>query len=120
MPKRQENVSEHSESEWKLPRNRQRVRTSGVNMKKNETEAQMQGIPCELSKHLLELLNPMISIQNLPIQQRQNDLQNEIPHQDLSPSPAVTQQEPNLITFTPPQRQHEVHGATGRQSEPKK
>ena len=41
--RRQENGSEHSESSRKLPRSGQAMNTASTNMKKNETDVQVQG-----------------------------------------------------------------------------
>ena len=76
--------------------------TANMNKKKDETDIQTQGEPHKLSEHLLELPDPMRSIRNLHVQQRQNRLQEEELHQNPLPSPNVNPQEPNLITFTPP------------------
>ena len=106
-PRRQENTSKHSKSSWKLLRNSQEMNTTGMNMKKNEAEVQSQAVPCKFSKHSLELLDPMRSIRNLHIQQRQNCLQAEVLSQNGAKSgprysPNVSPQEPNLIMFNPP------------------
>ena len=99
---------------------------TGANTKSNGTKTQMQGVPRELSEHLLDLPDLMRSIWKLHIQQWQNHLHNEVPNQNevsarLNPSRNVTPQGPNLITFTPTPRQNEAaQGVTGRQSEPKK
>ena len=94
--------------------------TANTNRKKDETDVQMQGEPCKLSKHLLDSLDPMRSIRNLHVQQRQNRLQEKELHQNPLSSPNVNPQEPNLITFSPPPQQYQAQGASGIQDEPKK
>ena len=76
--RRQENTSEHSDSSQKLLRNEQKTKITGMNTKQTGTKTQTQAVPCKFSKHLLESLDPMRSIRNLHIQQRQNRLHNEV------------------------------------------
>ena len=65
----QENVSEHSEPFRDSPRNGETTKMNSVITKPNRIEVQMQGAPCDFSKHSLDLLDPMKSIPNLHIQQ---------------------------------------------------
>ena len=66
----------------------------------------MQGEPCEFLEHSRESPDPMVSIRNLHIQQRQNRCSVQELNQTMSPAPQtpriqVSQQEDDLITFTP-------------------
>ena len=89
--------------------------------------APTQGEPCEFREHSRDLLDPMTSIRNLHIQQRQNrhstqELDQTTPSAPQTPQIQVNQEEANLITFTPiVQRQvPPVQGATGIQEQPKR
>ena len=69
----------------------------------------------------------MVSIQNLHIQQRQNLRSVQELNQTTSPAPQipqiqVSQQEDNLITFTPfgEQQVPQVQGTAGNQEQPKR
>ena len=87
----------------------------------------MQGEPCEFREHSRESLDPMVSIRNLHIQQRQNLRSVQELNQTTSPAPQtpqmqVSQQEDDLITFTlfgEPQVP-QVQGAVGNQEQPKR
>ena len=61
-PRRQEGTSEPSKPLRKSPRNTQERDITGTNMKNNEVRTQPQALPCESSKHLLELPDSMRSI----------------------------------------------------------
>ena len=69
----------------------------------------------------------MVSIRNLRIQQRQNRCSVQEVNQTMSPAPQtprvqVSQQEDDLITFTPfgEQQVPQVQGAVGNQEQPKR
>ena len=86
----------------------------------------MQGEPREFREHSRESLDPMASIRNLHIQQRQNqssaqELNQTMPSAPRTPQIQVNQEEANLITFTPivEQQVPSVQGATGIQEQPK-
>ena len=71
-PKRQENNSENAEpsqNSWENVRSQSTVRR---NERKEEAVTPTQGEPREFWEHSRELLDPMASIRNLHIQQRQN------------------------------------------------
>ena len=87
----------------------------------------MQGETREFREHCRELLDPMMSIRNLHIQQRQNQCSVQELNQTPSllpqtPQIQVSQQEANLITFTPlgEQQVPQMQGAVGRQEQPKR
>ena len=86
----------------------------------------MQGEPHEFREHSRESLDPMVSIRNLHIQQRQNRRGGHEVNQTTSPAPQtpqiqVSQQEDDLITFTPfgEQQVLQEQGAVGNQEQPK-
>ena len=85
-----------------------------------------QGEPRKFREHSQELLDPMVSIRNLHIQQRQNpcsvqELNQTTPSAPQTPPILVNQEEANLITFTPIGEQQipQVQGAAGNQEQPK-
>ena len=91
-----------------------------------ESRNQLQALQHESSEHLLESPDPLRSIQDLHVRQRQNRVQPELLNQNKSQScsgsiPKNSPQEQNLITFTPTRRQNEnacsIHH---NQNEPKK
>ena len=95
--------------------------------KRNKTVSPMQGEPREFREHSRESLDPMASIRNLHIQQRQNrssaqELNQTTPSAPQTPQIQVNQEEANLITFTPivEQQVPSVQGATGIQEQPKR
>ena len=86
-----------------------------------------QGEPREFREHSRELLDPMASIRNLHIQQRQNrgsvqELNQTTPPAPQTPQIQVSHQEDDLITFTPfgEQQVPQVQGAVGNQEQPKR
>ena len=86
----------------------------------------MQGESREFQEHSRESLDPMASIRNLHMQQRQNRRSTQEPNQNIPSAPQtpriqVNQEEANLITFTPivEQQVPAVQGATGIQEQPK-
>ena len=85
-----------------------------------------QGEPREFREHSRESLDPMASIRNLHIQQRQNRCSTQELNQTTPPAPQtppiqVNREEANLITFTPTVEQQAplVQGATGTREQPK-
>ena len=125
-PKRQENNSENSEpsqNSWEKVR---RQNTASREERTDEAVTPMQGEPREFQEHSRESLDPMASIRNLHIQQRQNqhsvqELNQTTPSAPQTPQIEVDQQEANLITFTPigEQQVPQVQGAAGSQEQPK-
>ena len=86
----------------------------------------MQGEPSEFREHSQESLDPIASIQNLHIQQRQNrcsaqELNQTPPSAPQTSRIQVNQEEANLITFTPivEQQVPKIQGAAGIQEQPK-
>ena len=93
----------------------------------NEAVTPAQGEPREFREHSQESQDPMVSIRNLHIQQRQNlrsvqDLNQTMPPAPQTPQIQVSQQEDDLITFTPfgEQQVPQVQGAAGNQEQPKR
>ena len=87
----------------------------------------MEGEPREFQEHSRESLDPMESIRNLHMQQRQNQCgtqeQNKnTPSAPQTPRIEVNQEEANLITFSlvVEQQVPSVQGATGFQEQPKR
>ena len=81
-------------------------------MKKTTNDGSPQGVNREFSEHSLVSPDPMRSIRNLHIQQRQNCLQSEVPkvNETHSESPRLSQpQEANLISFTLPHGQQSTN-----------
>ena len=94
--------------------------------KTNEAVIPTQREPRELREYSRESLDPMASIRNLHIQQRQNrhsaqELNQTTPSAPQTPRIQVNQEEANLITFTPivEQQMPRVQGAAGSQEQPK-
>ena len=84
----------------------------------------MQGEPREFQEHSRESPDLMASIRNLHIQQRQNLHSVQDLNQTTPPAPRiqVSEQEDDLITFTPfgEQQVPQVQGAVGNQEQPKR
>ena len=87
----------------------------------------MQGEPRKFREHSRESPDPMASIRNLHIQQRQNlcsvlDLNQTMPPAPQTPQIQASQQEDDLITFTPFREQQvpQVQGTAGNQEQPKR
>ena len=90
--------------------------------KRDKAVTPAQGEPREFQEHSRESLDPMASICNLHIQQRQKqrstqELNQTTPSAPQTPQIQVNQEEANLITFTPTAEQQAppVQGATGIQ-----
>ena len=95
--------------------------------RRNEAVTPAQGEPREFREHSRESLDPMASIHNLHMQQRQNrcstqEQNKNTPSAPQTPRIEVNQEEANLITFSPVVEQQvpSVQGATGFQEQPKR
>ena len=125
-PKRQGNNSEgskHSQNSWK---NVRKHNTTSREERRNETVTSAQGEPREFREHSRESLDPMGSIRNLHMQQRQSrrnaqEQNKDTPSAPQTPRIQANQDEANLITFSPVVEQQvpAVQGATGIQEQPK-
>ena len=125
-PKRQENNSENAEPSQNLRENVRGQNTARRNERKDEAVTPTQGEPRKFREHSRESLDPMASIRNLHIQQRQNrrsaqELNQTTLSAPQTPQIQVDQEEANLITFTPivEQQVPQVQGAAGIQEQPK-
>ena len=126
MPKRQGNNSEDSEHFQNSRENLGKQDTASRVERRNEMVTSAQGEPREFREHSRESLDPMASIRNLHMQQRQNrrstqELNQTTPSAPQIPRILVNQEEANLITFSPVVEQQVpvVQGATGIQEQPK-
>ena len=125
--KRNENNSKNREpfeNSWESTR---KLDTVERGKSKDEMVTPTQGEPREFGEHSREWLDPMMSIRNLHTQQRQNQRSVQELNQNSPPAPQtpqinVSQQEPNLITFTPLVEQQipQMQGTAGRQEQPKR
>ena len=125
-PKRQGNNSKDSEHFQKSHKNFGKQNTAKREKRRNETVTPVEGEPREFREHSRELLDPMESIHNLHMQQRQNQCSTQeqnknTPSAPQTPRIEVNQEEANLITFSPVVEQQvpSVQGATGFQEQPK-
>ena len=125
-PKGQGNNSEDSEHFQNSGENLGKQDTVSRVERRNETVTPAQGEPREFREHSRELLDPMESIRNLHMQQRQNrrskqELNQTTPSASQTARIQINQEEANLITFTPivEQQVPAVQGATGIQEQPK-
>ena len=124
-PKRQGNNSEdleHSQNSWKNIRNNIAIREE----RRSKKVTSAQGERREFREHSRESLDPMESIRNLHIQQRQNRGSTEELNQNTSAAPQTTRTQvnheaANLITFSPVVEQQEpaLQGAMGVKVLPK-
>ena len=126
-PKRHENNSENRESSQNSWEDVRRQNTARREERTNEVVTPMQGEPRKFREHSRESLDPMASIRNLHIQQRQNrcsiqELNQTTPPAPQTPQIQVSQQEANLITFTPIGEQPvaQMQGTAGSQEQPKR
>ena len=126
-PKRQGNNSEDSEHSQYSRKNVGKHNTASREERRNETVTSAQGEPREFREHSRELLDPMASIRNLHIQQRQNrssaqELNQTTPSVHQTTQIQANQEEANLITFSPVVEEQVpfVQGATGIQEQPKR
>ena len=125
-PKRQGNNSEGSEHSQNSRKNVRKHNTASREERRNETVTSVQGEPREFREHSRESLDPMGSIRNLHMQQRQNrcnvqEQNKDTPSAPQTPRIQANQDEANLITFSPVVEQQvpAVQGATGIQEQPK-
>ena len=125
-PKRQGNNSEDSEHFQNSRENVGKQNTVKREERRNETVTPAQGEPCEFREHSRESLDPIASIRNLHMQQRQNrrstqEQNKNTPSAPQTPRIEVNQEEANLITFSPVVEQQvpSVQGATEFQEQPK-
>ena len=103
MPKRQGNNSKDSEHFQNSRENIAKQNTVRREERRNEMVTSAQGEPREFREHSRESLDPMMSIRNLHIQQRQNqrstqELNQITPSAPQIPQTPVNQEEANLIT----------------------
>ena len=127
-PKIQGNNSEDLEHSQNSRKNVRKHNTARREERRNETVISAQGEPREFREHSRESLDPMESIRNLHIQQRQNRGSTEELNENTSAFPQtipriqVNKDEANLITFSPVVEQQvpELQGATRVQEQPKR
>ena len=126
-PKRQGNNSEDLEHSQNSRKNVRKNNTATREERRNEKVTSVQGEPREFREHSRESLDPMESIHNLHIQQRQNRGSTEELNQNTSAAPQTTRTQvnheaANLITFSPVVEQQvpALQGATGVQVQPKR
>ena len=127
MPKRQGNNSKDSEHFQNSRENLENRNTAMREERRNGRVTSAQGEPCEFREHSRELLDPMASINNFHMQQRQNrrntqELNQITPSAPQIPRIPINQEEANLITFSPVVEQQVpvVQGPTGIQEQPKR
>ena len=127
MPKRQGNNSEDLEHSHNLWEYAEKQNTVSKIERRNETVTPAQGEPRKFREHSRESLDPMESIRNLHMQQRQNQRSTQeqnknTPSAPQTPRIEVNQEEANLITFSPVVEQQvpSGQGATGFQEQPKR
>ena len=125
-PKRHKNNSENRESSQNSREDVRRQNTVRREEKTNEVVTPTQGEPRKFQEHSRESPDPMASILNLHIQQRQNrcsvqELNQTTPPAPQTPRIPVSQQEANLITFIPigEQQVPQMQGTAGSQEQPK-
>ena len=125
-PKRQENNSKNSEHSQNSRENVRRQNIARRNERTDEVVTPTQGEQCEFQEHSRESLDPMMSIRNLHIQQRQNQCSVQELNQTTPSAPQtlqiqVNQEEANLIAFTPivEQQVPQVQGVAGIQEQAK-
>ena len=125
-PKRQGNNSKDLEHSQNSRENIRKHDPASGEERRNETVTSAQGELREFREHSRDSLDPMASIRNLHIQQRQNRGNTEELNQNTSAAPQTTrtqvnQEAANLITFSPVGEQQvpALQGATGVQEKPK-
>ena len=126
-PKRRGNNSEDLEHSQNSRKNVRKNNTATREERRNEKVTSAQGEPREFREHSRESLDPMESIRNLHIQQRQNRGSTEELNQNTSAAPQTTRTQvnheaANLITFSPVVEQQvpALQGAMGVQVQPKR
>ena len=122
-PKRHKNNSENREPSQNSREDVRRQNTARQDERINEVVTSMQGE----SREFRESPDPMVSIRNLHIQQRQNRRSVQELNQTTSPVPQtprihVSQQEDDWITFTLFREQQvpQMQSAVGNQEQPKR
>ena len=127
MPKRQGNNSEYLEHFQNSRENVDKQITASKVERRNERVTPAQGDLREFREHSRESLDPMESICNLHMQQRQNrrstqELNQTTPSVHQTTRIQANQEEANLIMFSPVVEQQVplVQGATGIQEQPKR
>ena len=125
-PKRQGNNKEDLEHSQNSRKHVKKNNTVSREERRNETVTSAQGEPREFREHSRESLDPMESIRNLHIQQRQNRGATEELNQNTLAGPLTTRTQvnqvaANLITFSPVVEQQvpASQGAMGVQVQPK-
>ena len=125
-PKRQGNNSEDLEHSQYSRKNVLKHNTASREERRNEMVTSAQGEPREFREHSRESLDPMASIRNLHIQQRQHqssaqELNQTTPSVHQTTRIQANQEEANLITFSPVVEEQVpfVQGVTGTQEQPK-
>ena len=116
-PRKQEGTTKSDEHLWKSLRNTSELQQSHAISKKDITVGSTQAVNREISEHSPVWPDPMRTIRNLHIQQRQNHLQNKIPDRNETRDEVPEPQEPNLISFTPLRGQQNM---TEERNKPKK
>ena len=126
-PKRQGNNSKDLEHFQNSRENLEKQKTASKVERRNEMVTPAKGEPHEFREHSRESLDPMESIRNLHMQQRQNrrstqELNQTTPSVHQTTRIQANQEEANLITFSPVVEQQVplVQGATGIQEQPKR
>ena len=94
-PKRQGNKSEGSEHFQNSRKNVRKHNTASREERRNETVTSAQGEPHEFREHSRELLDPMGSIRNLHMQQRQNRCNTQEQNKDTPSAPQTPQIQAN-------------------------
>ena len=124
-PKRQENNSENTEPSQNSRENVRNQNTARQDDGIHAVVTPSQGEARKFREHSRESLDPMASIRNLHIQQRQNrgsvqELNQTTPPAPQTPQIQVSHQEDDLITFTPfgEQQVPQVQGAVGNKEQP--
>ena len=125
-PKRQRNNSKDLEHSQNSRKNVRKHNTASREERRNKTVTSAQGEPHDFREHSRDLLDPMESIRNLHMQQRQNQRNTQEQNKDNPSAPQTPriqthQDDANLITFSPVVEQQvpAVQGATGIQEQPK-
>ena len=126
-PKRQENNSENTEPSQNSRENIRSRNTVRQDERIHAVVTPTQGEPREFREHSRESPDPMASIRNVHIQQRQNqgslqELNQTMPPAPQTPQIQVSHQEDDLIMFTPfgEQQVPQVQGTVGNQEQPKR
>ena len=95
MPKRQGNNSKDLEHSQNSRKNIRKHNTASREERRIETVTSAQGEPREFREHSRDSLDPMASIRNLHIQQRQSRGSTEELNQNTSSAPQTTRTQVN-------------------------